>query len=406
MPRPFGTPAVPGLTLALCCAALGPATLHAALAAVAGTLFEAAPFVLVAEALPLGGRFGLRPFGQGFGIFVALASCGCGGPLPGALSIASIGLCWLTFGPAVALARTAAGLALVYGNRRRNRTSGHAEPPDALGELLALAPSAALAAILSGAVASHAGASWATPFGRAAAFGLGLVLGCIAPCGTAAVAMAAAFAPHLMAAAAGILVTGGLAPRLLRFGGASPGPGGRCRETPGLEAVRRIDLARLALAVSLATLALRGPRGFVNARLVPFEGVAAGVALLGRRRPPQPPNAMLVPALLFAALAAGSPEPSYVANETHLDDAFAGERVIFTGVAHRDGATSIVQRFAITCCRIDAAPVAIRTSAPLAVADGTWVSASGVLAQSPSGLLLRTSDWRRVARPADPFVYR
>jgi hypothetical protein len=397
MPRPFRTPAVACLSLALCCAGLGPAALHAALAAVAGPLFEAAPFVLVADALP---------FGQRFRTVVSFASCGCGGAVPGALSFASIGLCWLTFGPAVTLARTAAGLALVYAKRRRNRSCGPAEPPEALGELLALAPSAALAALVSGALASHAAANVATPGGRAALFVLGLVLGCIAPCGTAAVAIAAAFAPHLTAVTAGILVTGGLAPRLPRFG-ATPLSGTRLlREPPSVEALHRVNIARLALAGCLVTLVLGGPRGFINARLVPFELVAAGCALLGLRRRSLTSHATIVPALLIVALAAGSPEPSYVATETRLDDAFAGERVVFTGVAHAEGATSIVQRFAITCCRVDATPVAVRTSAPLGVADGSWITAHGVLADSPDGLVLRTSEWRRVATPADPFVYR
>ena len=409
MPRPFRRRALPACLAALGCAALGPATLHAALAACAGTLFEAAPFVLVAEALP----------GRRSRLVAAFVGCGCGRAVPGALSFAAIGLCWLTFGPSVAVARTAAGIVLLACRRPRARKGdepGLAAPAhDALAELLALAPSAAAAAVLAGSVASHVGAAKATPIWQVAAFASGLALGCIAPCGTAAVALASTFAPHLPFAATGLLMTGGLAPRLPMFGRGLFGrrsdssfarPRSSLRDGAPAAADRAAPIVRLALALALATLALSGPRGFINARLVPFEAAAAALALAGIRRGPASAGAAIVPAVLWLALAAGSPEPSFFASETRLDDAFAGERVTFTGVAHRAGASTIVQRFAITCCRIDASAVAVRTAAALAVPDGSWVRASGVFTTSANGLLLNANEWRRIAAPADPFVYR
>ncbi len=416
MPRPFRTRASAScLATALCCAVLGPSALHAALAAAAGSLFEAAPFVLVAEALPK--KHGLRALS-------VLAGCGCGADIPGALSLAAIGLCWLTFGPAVALLRTAAGAALFIGTRPRD-PRGRLEPVDALSQLLALAPGAALAAVCSSAVASHARGLSAAPVAEFAAFGIGLALGALAPCGTAAVAIAAALWPHLPFAAAGILTTGGLVPRIALYGGGrregargggaggNAGPGGEHTHEKGgacygehAARSRRVCVARMALGLVLATFALGGPRGFVNPRLVPFEGLAAALAFAGIRRSPGTGDAFVVPAILFVALAAGSPEPSYLANETRLDDAFAGERVAFTGVAHRHGKETIVQRFSITCCRVDASAIAVRIAETLPVADGSWLRVTGVLIDAPSGLLLRPNAWHKIAPPLDPFVYR
>ena len=414
MPRPLRTQASTfGLATALCCAALGPATLHTALAAAAGTLFEAAPFVLVAEILPK--RQGLRTL-------AALAGCGCGAVVPGALSFVALGLCWLTFGPAVTFARALAGVVVLAW--RGHPPGDRSDPADPFSQLLALAPSAAVAAVCSSVVASHATALAAEPGGKIAAFAIGLTLGAFAPCGTAAVAIAAALSPQLPFAAAGVLVTGGLVPRIVlargsartrnddRYGGPHESAhhehqsdsgccGKPCRAPSG-----RLCIERIALGLALGVLALGGPRGFINARLVPFEGFAAAVAFAGARRTPGVAGAFAVPLVLFVALAAGSPEPSYVTNETRLDDAFAGERIAFTGVAHRDGKQTIVQRFAITCCRVDASAIAVRTTAPLPVADGSWIRTTGVLIDAPSGLLLRPNAWREIASPLDPFVYR
>jgi hypothetical protein len=419
-------PALRWAAAALCCTALGPAALHAALAAVAGTLFEAALFVLVAEALPAGRwRF-----------LAGLGGCGCGTLVPGALSLGAIGLCWLAFGPAVTLARAGLAAASIFCRRGPGGTAA-TRAPDAFAELLALAPGAAIATLLAAVVATHAPEVSATPAGRAAAFVAGLLLGCAAPCGTAAVAIAAAFAPHLACAAAGVLVTGGIVPRsdYLRPAARclrsvarclrSMDRGRRCVDRDPLSMARCPPsrspgcvpnddtragwgsvVARSSLAMALATLAVSGPSGFINPRLVPLAGGAAVVALAGLRRRTAARGGVLVPAMLFLALAVRSPEPSYVASETQLDDAFAGERVAFTGVAHRQGATTILQRFAITCCRADASPLSVRITSALAVPDGSWISARGTLESMPGGLAMHANQWRRIEPPADPFVYR
>jgi len=388
MPRPFRTPGVVWwLAAATCCAACGPGALAVALAAAAGTLFEAAPFVLVAEALPAGR---LR-------VLAKVAGCGCGGTIPGALSLSAVALCWLTFGPLVTLARTLVAIALVL--HRRGRLAEEHAAGDAFAELLALAPGAAAAAVASSALATNVPAFASSATGIVAALGVGTVLGSIAPCGTAAVAIAAALAPHLPFAAAGVLATGGLMPRKLAR---SP----RAGPTDPRLVARGSLLARAGLTAALAAFATGHSHGFVNPRLGPLLWLATAVAAAGLRRPASLAAATLVLATMLLALACGSPQPPYAARETQLDDAFAGERLTFTGSAHRRAAATVLERFAITCCRADASPVSVATAPRLRVPDGTWVTARGTLERSRTGLVLRLASWRRIAEPSDPFIYR
>jgi uncharacterized membrane protein YcgQ (UPF0703/DUF1980 family) len=124
------------------------------------------------------------------------------------------------------------------------------------------------------------------------------------------------------------------------------------------------------------------------------------------RRSTREPGAVLVPAIVLGALLAGAPPPPYVATATELGDAFPGERLAFTGVAERRASVTVLERFAITCCRVDASPVSVRLAAPLAVANGSWIEAHGTLERGAVGLVLRTATWRRIRAPADAFVYR
>ncbi|MFZ1124604.1 MAG: hypothetical protein WAN59_05645, partial [Candidatus Baltobacteraceae bacterium] len=162
------------------------------------------------------------------------------------------------------------------------------------------------------------------------------------------------------------------------------------------------------VAAACAGLALRGGAGLVSPRLAPVVAAAVPLALLCAVRPRRgtAPAGWLAPAALLAALALGSPPPAYVATETTLGDLFPGERITFTGSAHRSGAATVLQRFAITCCRADAAPVALRTRRPLPVAEGSWLEASGEIVADAGGAALSVERWRRVKPPADPFVYR
>jgi len=414
MPRPARPGHVlPSVAVALGCAALGPGILHAALAAAAGSLFEAAPFVLAAELVPRRLRF-----------LAQLAGCGCAGRVPGALSLAATALCWIAFGPAIALARFGAGLALVRFASRCHGDPGasDAAPHDAFDELIVLAPCAAVSALAASALVPLAPHLMAAPFGPIIAFGLGLALGSVAPCATAAVAIAAALGPHLAPATAGLLVTGGLvrSTRRARFLVRRPAA------TPAAAIV-----SRLALAVALALLVQRGASGFVNPRLLPLVALGAGLALLGACRAsfprrtlersagrmrdviecrevvrPWPDGRILVPTLLFVALATGSPVPHEIASATQLADAYPGERLSFIGTVARSGSTSVLQRYEITCCRADATPIVVRLASRLPLPDGAWVAARGMPASSKRGLVLRLNRWRAATPPADPFVYR
>lgn len=375
------------------CAALPPPALHAALAAAAGSLFEAAPFVLLAELLG-------SPRLRALGAFAVLAGCGCRGRLPGALSLPAAALCWLAFGPAVALGRVGAALALILTRRARGAGRCHEgadEPaPDALAELAALAVTAAVASVAAGALGAGAATLHASgPAGSALAFAAGVALGAVVPCATAGVASAAALAGPLPSAAAGLLASAGLLGL-----GLPPAPRAAARET---------RFASVLLAAALAALAWRGPSGLVSPRLVPAVAAAAVMAALGcrKRTTALKRGAALAPALMAGALLAGSPQPAYRTDAAGLPGAFPGARLSFAGTALRAGNATLVERFAIACCRIDASPVAIALDRRLAVAQGEWVTVDGVVARGAGGaLVLQTSAWRRTPRPADPFLYR
>jgi len=72
----------------------------------------------------------------------------------------------------------------------------------------------------------------------------------------------------------------------------------------------------------------------------------------------------------------------------------------------RDGRAAAVVRYAITCCRADAAPVVVRLSRPASVAAGTWVRAVGTIVGTPEGMALAEDRITPVTAPADPFLYR
>jgi len=397
MPRPLWKP----LAVAISLAALPPPVLHAALAAAAGTLFEAAPFVLVAEAAT-GPSRRLVP------AFAALAGCGCaGGRLPGALSLAATALAWLAFGPAVALGRLAAGLAIAVIARRHEPVRADAAAPragEAIEELAALVPPAFGASLAAQALTAHAAALHAGGVaGNCLAFGAGLLLGTVVPCATAGVAIAAALAGPLPPAAWGLLVTAGLL-------GLTPTRGAqRDHRTRAAQGAPRNRVASLLLAAALTALALRGPSGLVSPRLLPLALPAAALAMLRLRAggASAASGAALAPALMAGALLAGSPAPLYRVDATEAAVAFPGARLAFTGVALAAGRATVVERFAIACCRIDASPVSVTLDTRLLVPDGTWLTVEGTIVRAPGGgPVLHTSAWRRAQQPADPFIYR
>ncbi len=109
--------------------------------------------------------------------------------------------------------------------------------------------------------------------------------------------------------------------------------------------------------------------------------------------------------MLIGALA-GAPPPEYRATETTLTDLFAGEHLRFTGSLERQGSAAVLVRYAITCCRADAAPIAVRLTNAFEYPSGTWLQADGTIESVQGDLRLVPGRIERVAPPVDPFVYR
>jgi uncharacterized membrane protein YcgQ (UPF0703/DUF1980 family) len=109
---------------------------------------------------------------------------------------------------------------------------------------------------------------------------------------------------------------------------------------------------------------------------------------------------------MLAALVLGSPPPAAPLGSETLDDLYSGEAIAFTGVAQTiDGRTTLV-RYAITCCRADASAIVLPTNLHLRLPRDAWLALRGTIARDESGFYARASTWRRVAAPADPYLYR
>lgn len=234
MPRPRKPPAK-WIAVALICLAIPPALRATALAAAAGTLFEAAPFVLAAALLPRG-RFA-RAFG--------MLGCGCGRIGPGALALPAFAICWLAFGPAVALFRAVAAYGIRFATATSRETGASGELRDPLGELAWLAPQAFAGALLAESLRATLPLLAFPPLAMTiVSFAGGALLGILLPCATGAVAIAAGIRSVAPAACAGILVTAGIVTRRGTV------PGGERRSA-------RLGLALLALACASSPIAAR-----------------------------------------------------------------------------------------------------------------------------------------------------
>ncbi len=318
--RPKASTTLALLTLIACGA---PAVLPATLAGAAGLLFEALPFVLAAALIERAAdRAGPRARCVA-GWALRIAGCGCGRPA-GALGLPAVGLCWLAFGPWVALARAAAAFLVVSlpgpwrqrlpANRgRENAPSPKALPAakpeqsesvtDVLADLTFPALVGAFGAAMAPSLSAHA--PWPI------AFGMGAALGVIMPCVAGSVAVAAALKYGAAGLAMGLLATAGIITPVRR-GSCDAGVRGDARDEPAVLG---------ALAVAFAWLVARHGATLVHPRLLPLIGVAAIVcawlALTSRtsgERVERPsPASWMAPALLLGVLLAGSPAPQLAA---------------------------------------------------------------------------------------------
>lgn len=372
-------------------------TLQDVIGTAGATLFEGAPFILAAAVLR-------RVAAGRLSWLTSLLGCGCGGG-PAARSLPAAAATLLAFGPWIALARLAAAIAI---GRFLERQPQHGTCPDdaldggpdsPLGELAALVPYG----FAAGAIA-HA-LPFAGDLGRlppVAAASLGAILAFVlAPCGLGAVGVAGALRATAPFAAVGFLCVAGIADartfaRVKVRGGES-------------------GLAYALCALACAYVAAHNGDALVHPRFTAplWIGTAAFAVLAVTRRSTIDMRVLAAPAVMLAAIALGAPAPIYRATATSLGDAFAGESLSFTGVVTRNTvagsartATTALVRYAITCCRADAAPVVVQLRDDVPQRNGSWLRADGTL-ESHNGLLqLHIHSAQPIPPPTDPYIYR
>lgn len=349
-------------------------------ASTASVVFESLPFLVAAELL--GGFVCNRARW-----LLAYAGCGCAGG-PGARSVPAAVATAFLFGPWVSLARFAAA----EGIARLQTQACHEHRASLASELMRLAPSALIAACVL----------YFAPLVRIETLPFvlqmcaGLALGFLAaPCALGAVPIAGALRAHAPAAAAAFLCVAGIVDvRAWRA---------RATAASGHDAPAYALLAGAAFAVCA-----RHGAALVHPRLAYALGAAsialAFLAYVNRRA--ASPLVRWIPAALIFVLIAGGPQPAYNATETTLADAFAGERIDFTGEFVRTRGTNAIVRYAITCCRADAQPIALALAGSPQVANRTWVRANGTLREIGGALMLVPDRISAVTPPMDPFVYR
>ncbi len=382
-----------------CCALFVLAVLPAqagrgVLATAAASLFEGTAFILAGTLLQvLVAR--VPRLHRMTATSLAFLGCGCGTgasgrSLPAAASTA------LTFGPAVALARLAAALVvprLCHPERQRAKSRDrHDDSVSPLNQLASLLP----AALLGGFVLHAFGELRIESIHPVLQWLAGALFGfAAAPCALGAVALAASLHVRAPLAAIGLLSTSGIVD-LHTFAHARHAD------------IRHDALAYAIASTALSIVAMHGGGALVHPRFVlPLALCAiacAALALVHRRASCS--RARIAPALMLAGALISAPPPVYTATETTLADAFPGEHLMFTGqLVHGKSADAVV-RYAITCCRADAAPVVIRLAQPLRYAAGTWLRVDGVIVRAGEELRLEAQRVQAIAPPADPFVYR
>jgi DUF1980 C-terminal domain len=371
-----------GATLAVA-TLTSPDSVRSALAASSSALVEAIPFLLAGVLLERALRRGRHVF--------AYAGCGCASG-PSARSLPVAAATWLLFGPLVAIARYAAALLVARALRRRLETHGDNDASHLLGELAALFPAAVLAGASTQLLAAFDPAR--LPPALNALFGA--TLGFTAPCGLGAIAIAGALKFRAPVAAAAFLCVAGIVD--LRAIGAN-----RSRVASDED-----GFSYALLAVALGLVAWRRGGALVHpAFTVALWGCAAvtlAYAVYHRRR--QSASARIAPALMLAGVLIGAPPPAYHATETTLTDLFAGERLTFTGALSCERDACAIVRYAITCCRADAAPIAIRLDRAPPYVSGTWLRIDGRIESVRGELRLVPEHIERVSPPSDPFIYR
>lgn len=374
-----------------------PATLGV-LATAAGSLFEATPFILAGTSLQSLLLLRWPRHARLASTILPLIGCGCdGGPsarsLPAAVATA------LVFGPIAAALRFLAAIASAALMSRilRKRSLGEhcvdrVQGASCLAQLAEVLP-----ATLTAGVIVHVFGS--LQIERAPAIVQWLAGGAFAfataPCALGAVALAASLHLRAPAAALGMLCVSGIADARVFA------PQHRCRA-----AHDALSYATLALALGIVATrrgdALVHPHFTLPLMLSAF--LCASIAVVRRRS--QTSELRSAPILMLAGALLVAPPPIYSATETTLTDLFPGEHLTFIGTLVRGTGGDALVRFAITCCRADAAPVAIRLTRPLRAPTGSWQRVTGVVERFGTELRLEPVRAERISAPADPFIYR
>lgn len=371
---------------AVALAAASPPSAVAALVSAAAVILETLPFLAVSVALQRG--IGARP------AFIAYAGCGCTDG-PSARSLPAAALTWIAFGPIVALARLVTAIAIGCGlQRKRSQPHRHGTPSASLaGELERIVPSA----LCAGIAAQIAGGIDLGRHSVAAQAALGALWGFVSsPCAMGNVAIAAALHVRAPAASTAFLCVSGI----VDFNVAVRRPACEGRDGDAL--------SYAMLAAALALVAYKHGASLVHPAFVPSLVLCAVVALAfavkNRACPARAPA--LAPAIVLLGMLLAQQPPLYRATETTLAQAFAGEHLSFFGKVTRNGKAVALVRYAITCCRADAAPEVVRLANVRNLTDGTWARAEGVIVDSPGGLALLAQRVTPAAPPPDPFLYR
>jgi hypothetical protein len=372
-----------GAATLMLAALTSPDMVRSALAVSASALFEATPFLLVSVALAR-----LLPRRHHAAAYLG---CGCSSG-PSARSIPAVAATWLVFGPQIALARFAAAIFAARFIQRRLRQCADEDAFHLLGELAALLPAALLAAAAMEFFARFDPARL-SPLG-VTLVGIALGFGA-APCGLGAIAVAGALRLRAPLAAMAFLCVAGI----VDF---------RALASRAQRCCNHDACAYALLAVSLSVVAWRHGDALVHPAIAVALAICAPVAFLYaiiyRRQACTP--ARVAPSLMLIGALVGAPPPAYYATETTLADLFPGERLTFTGVLTRQGRSCALVRYAITCCRADAAPIAVRLDRTPSYPAGTWLRVKGQIESLRGDLRLDPQQVERIAPPSDPFVYR
>ena len=362
-------------------ASANPTFAGALLANTAAALLEAAPFLLAGAAFSM--------LGKNWHRLLPYLGCGCTSG-PSARSVPAFIATCLMFGPWVACARFC-GAAIVASAQTYRSGSCTPANQNPLAHLAALLPSAAFGAAISLLLPLQ---TWTRTLAPAFSFTIGAIAGFIwSPCALGGIAIAVGLRHETPLIAAGFLFTSGIVD--LRAWRSTKSP------CSGHDA-----LSYALAACACAIVGAHGCAGILHPHFaLPLLLCAIVFAMAAARHRAARNVSLRLPALaMFAGTMFSSPPPQYHATETTLTDAFPGERVTFTGAITRTGNATALVRYAITCCRADAAPIVVRLTSGTAIRG--WARADGSLAQTADGLELHVQRMQPVPEPADPFVYR